>query len=313
MNLYMNVNRVEFGMTYNCTGRCRHCSVGEKINGSDKSHVEYHWIQGILKKVTAMYPIQSVMCFGGEPLLYPEDVCGIMSEAVECRIPKRQIITNGYFSKDESRIAEVVTSIEKAGVTQILLSVDAFHQEVIPLDPVLAFARSAAESNIEIKLQPAWLVNEQAANEYNAGTRDILNKFSDLLIPINKGNDITPEGNAVLNLSKYFDKKSVDFDQQCGEAPYTDRLDDITTISISPNGDVNVCSFVIGNVYRENITEIIERYNPYNDIMMSSLLNGGITELMEWAKIRGIIVNPEDHYSACSMCREIVETARTKY
>ncbi|UCC17208.1 MAG: radical SAM protein [Dehalococcoidales bacterium] len=307
MNPYMNINRVEFGMTYNCTGRCRHCSVGDNINNSDKSHVEYQRIQGMLKEVAAMYPVHSVMCFGGEPLLYPEDVCGIMSEATKCGIPQRQIITNGYFSKDRLRIAELVSSLENAGVTQILLSVDAFHQEVIPLDPVYAFASAAAESAIEIGLQPAWLVNEQADNTYNAETRKILNSFKDLNILISEGNNIFPSGNAAKNLAEYFEKKSIDLNQKCGEAPYTDRLDNITTISISPNGDVNTCSFFIGNVYRENITEIIERYNPNDDIMMSSLLNGGLPGFMKSAKTRGIEVNPDDHYSACSICREICE------
>lgn len=306
MNPYMNINRVEFGMTYNCTGRCRHCSVGDNINNSDKSHVEYQGIQGMLKKVADMYPVHSVMCFGGEPLLYADDVCGIVREAAECEIPLREIITNGYFSKVKSRITEVVSSLEKAGVNQILLSVDAFHQEVIPFEPVYTFAKETAKSSIEIKLQPAWLVNEQADNTYNIKTREILNRFADLPVPINQGNNIFPSGNAAKNLAEYFEKKSIDLNQKCGQAPYTDRLDDIKTISVSPNGDVNACCFVIGNVYRENITHIITRYNPYDDIMMSSLLNGGLAELMELARTQGIEVNPEDHYSACSICREIV-------
>ena len=310
MNPYMNINRIEFGMTYNCTGRCRHCSVGEKINGSDKSHVEYRRIKGMLKEVTDMYPVHSVMCFGGEPLLYPDDVSGIMQKAAEYGIPLREIITNGYFSKDESRIAEVVSSLKKAGVTRILLSVDSFHQEIIPLEPVYAFARSAAASSIEIKLQPAWLVNEQADNEYNTRTRDILNRFSDLPVPVNQGNNIFPSGNAALNLAEYYVKKPVDLDQRCGDAPYTDRLDKVTTLPVSPNGDVNACSFMIGNVYRESVTEIFERYNPHDDIMMSSLLNGSLLELIKVAQSRGIKVHPEEHYSACSICREIVEKVK---
>ena len=307
MNPYMNINRVEFGMTYNCTGRCRHCSVGDNINNSDKSHVEYLRIKGMLKNVADMYPVHSVMCFGGEPLLYADDVCGIMREAAECSIPLREIITNGYFSKNEQRIKEVVSSLEKSGVTQILLSVDAFHQEIIPLEPVCTFAKEAAKSSIEIKLQPAWLVNEQADNTYNTETRKILSKFEGLNVLISEGNNIFPSGNAALHLAEYFEKKPIDLNQKCGKAPYTDSLDNITTLPISPNGDVNACNFIIGNVYNESITEIIRQYNPYDDIMMSSLLNGGLAELMELARTQGIEVNPEAHYSACGICREIVE------
>jgi MoaA/NifB/PqqE/SkfB family radical SAM enzyme len=137
-----------------------------------------------------------------------------------------------------------------------------------------------------------------------------LNNFSDLNIPINQGNDISPEGNAALNLSEYFTNKPLDLYQRCGEEPYTDRLDDITILSISPNGDLYACCFVVGNVYRESVTDIISRYNPHDNEMMSALLNGGLPELMELAKTRGIEINPDDHYSACSICREIIEKVR---
>ena len=55
-------------------------------------------------------------------------------------IEKKQLITNGFFSKKRERIEEVVTMLEKSGVNSLLLSVDAFHQETIPLDPVKYFA-----------------------------------------------------------------------------------------------------------------------------------------------------------------------------
>ena len=107
------------------------------------------------------------MVFGGEPLLYPEDVCKIFKAGMKAMIPQREMITNGYFSKDRKRIDEVATMLADSGVMYIMLSVDAFHQETIPLEPVMYFAECAMKSGIRIRLQPAWLVSAENKNPYN--------------------------------------------------------------------------------------------------------------------------------------------------
>ena len=58
------------------------------------------------------YNIESVMTFGGEPLLYPDTVYEIHKAATEINIPKRQLITNGYFSRDYGTI-EIVAQKPK--------------------------------------------------------------------------------------------------------------------------------------------------------------------------------------------------------
>lgn len=85
------------------------------------------------------------MTFGGEPLLYPEIVCKIHKAAKEMGIPKRDVITNGFFSKDENRIREVVSMLTESGSGNIALSVDVFHQETIPLEPVKYFAETFSD------------------------------------------------------------------------------------------------------------------------------------------------------------------------
>lgn len=97
------------------------------------------------------------MTFGGEPLLHPEVVCKIHMAAREIAIPKRQLITNGFFSRDIENIHDIAKKLVKSGVNDILLSVDAFHQETIPLELVKAFAKEVKNHNVQIKTHPAWL------------------------------------------------------------------------------------------------------------------------------------------------------------
>ena len=136
------------------------------------------------------------------------------------------------------------------GVNDLLLSVDAFHQEIIPLDIVLEFAREVILKGVPTRLQPAWLVSANDDNSYNVETRKILRKFSELNIPISDGNIIFPEGNAKRFLAEYFVRSAP-------ENPYVDDPLDVRCLSFSPGGDV-----LDGNVNSADIMEIIKNYNP---------------------------------------------------
>ena len=190
------------------------------------------------------------MTFGGEPLLHREAVYSIMSVANELNVAKRQLITNGYFSKNAEYIKSVTKRLAECGVNDLLLSVDAFHQETIPLDTVKVFAREAKANGIPIRLQPAWLVSADDDNPYNRRTADILGEFSDMEISVCCGNVIFPEGNAVKYLAEYFSKV-------LPENPYAEDPCDVKCVTFDPNGDV-----LGGNANEKEITEILEKYTP---------------------------------------------------
>ena len=198
-----NLNRIEFVVTLACTGKCKHCSEGEHTSLS--GCIDADAAANAIREVCKDYQIESLMTFGGEPLLYPEVVCEIHRIAKAVGIPGRELITNGFFTKDRRRIKEVANMLAESGVSKILLSVDAFHQETIPLESVFYFAECILVAGILVKLSPAWLVSKQDDNSYNKKTREILGEFADLKIPVGSGNVIFPGGNALKYLSEYFD------------------------------------------------------------------------------------------------------------
>ena len=249
MNRYLkNLSKIEFVVTYACTGRCKHCSEGEHTNCGE--HIDPHIAADAVRKIAVEYDIKTVMTFGGEPLLYTDAVYAIMQTAKKLNIPKRQVITNGYFSKNADKIYEVAEQLAACGVNDLLLSVDAFHQETIPLDVVKQFVEEAKKCGIPIRLQPAWLVSATDDNTYNIKTREVLDSFVDMGIFANQGNIIFPEGNALKYFAEYFT-------DELPENPYVEDPRDVRTVSFSPNGDV------LGkNVYERDIMEIIKDYVP---------------------------------------------------
>ena len=250
MNEYLkHLERIEFVVTLACTGKCRHCSEGD--HESCSGHIDPRIAAEAVRKICGAYPIRTLMTFGGEPLLFPEAVCEIQRTAAELGIGKRQVITNGYFSREPERIEAVARSLADSGVNDLLLSVDAFHQEHIPLDPVFDFAKKAREAGLPVRLQPAWLVSPEDPNPYNTRTREILRSFEPLQIPQNQGNVIFPAGNALKYLAEYFDASTT------VSNPYEEDPKDLRAISFGPDGSV-----LNGNVYQTDILEIMEQYRP---------------------------------------------------
>lgn len=91
MNPYLkNLNRIEFVVTMSCSGKCKHCSQGESRSSDN---IDKALAADAVRRISETYSIDSVMTFGGEPLLYPETVCEIHKTAKEMNIPKRQLIT----------------------------------------------------------------------------------------------------------------------------------------------------------------------------------------------------------------------------
>ena len=242
------LTKIEFVVTNACTGRCKHCSEGEHTDCGER--IDPAIAAESVRRIAAEYDIQTVMTFGGEPLLYTDAVYAIMRAAKELNIPRRQIITNGFFSKNAEQIGRVAERLADSGVNDLLLSVDAFHQETIPLEIVKQFAAEVQRCGIPIRLSPAWLVSAEDSNPYNCKTREILGQFAAMRIPVGKGNVIFPEGNARRYLAAYFTDTPP-------ENPYVEDPRDVRCISFSPNGDV-----LGGNVYRRDIMEIIADYAP---------------------------------------------------
>jgi len=244
-----NLNRIECIVTYACTGRCIHCSEGD--HKSTGTSLDSSAAVRAIHTLREYYTITSLMTFGGEPLLYPEAVFAIQKAARDTGIPKRQLITNGFFTRDPIKIQETAEKLAECEVNDILLSADAFHQAAIPLDVVLSFAQAMRNCNLPVRIQPAWLVSPEHENPYNLRTKEILRHFTDAGFSVSDGNIVFPEGNAKKHLREYFE------DGKTYVNPYEEDPRDLRSVSFEPDGSV-----LGGNICSSDIMTILENYNP---------------------------------------------------
>lgn len=240
------LQKIEFVLTHACTGACKHCSQGE--HPKNAKHLDPALGVEVIKSVVELYKIQTVLVFGGEPLLYADAAAEIIAAARDASIPCRQLITNGYFTLDESKMRRTAEALAESGVNDLLLSVDAFHQETIPLETVRSFALFVKAAGIPIRLQPAWLKDPEDENPYNKTTRAILEHLQRDGFDASDGNVIFPEGNAKRYLAEYFT-------DSVPKNPYREQAWDLRTLSVDADGSV-----LNGNLCNKSILKIMEEY-----------------------------------------------------
>lgn len=305
MNPYIHLNRLEYIVTYRCSSRCRHCYATGDKSGPDP--IAADGAVHILNQLGSRYALDSVMTFGGEPLLYPEIVCAIHSAAKALQIPAREIITNGYWTTDTHKTRAIARSLASSGVNEVIISVDAFHQEYVPLERVKDSAQALLDAGIaNIQWNPCWLGSEQDTNEYNLRTRAILDELQACLpIEAGSGNVMEPAGRAVDHFAAYFQRTYDWSTTSCQEMPYMDKLDDIRSLCVEPGGDIAICGVELGNAIRDDVNEILERYNPYEHAHMKLILLEGIEGLIREARSLGLELREDGYYSICDLCTSL--------
>ena len=302
LNPQIDLKRIEFFITYKCTSHCDHCSVYSKNLSDATELISLAMAEKLIKETCDDYKIESIMTFGGEPLLHPDLVCKILKTARGCNIPTRQIITNGYWS---NKIVSMITD-----ANDILVSIDCFHEKYLDYEIVkYTVERLKKQTKGNLQLHPVWVINQEDNNPYNIATNKILEEFGYLGVPVSAGNILFPSGRALMNLSEYLPKAKLDIQGTCKDQPYTDMPNDIKSVCVEPNGDIVACS-VIGNIHKNTIADILRDYDYEKDPVLKAMVEKRSEGLYILAKENNIELSRDGYYSVCELCKDISKQLR---
>ncbi|MBN1649198.1 MAG: radical SAM protein [Spirochaetales bacterium] len=297
MNRYLDLDRLEFIITDKCTSRCRHCSNDTVMEGV----IDINDARTAIDLATERFAIKSLMTFGGEPLLYPDTVFAIHGYAREKGIPVRQIITNCFWTKDKNRIDAISAGLKEAGLNNVLVSIDCFHQEFLDFSTVQYGIRRLIRQRFDkIALHPCWYESAEGDNPYDAETRRLIDLVSGFGIPVSKGNVMLPEGRALHHFHERFKKIKTFAGMDCTDLPYCDRPDVVRSLCMNANGKINICD--LGDM---DVEDFFSHYNPFDDRFMKVFLNQKYAGLVEFAGLAGIEPEKDGYYSLCEACRDI--------
>lgn len=304
LNKFINVDRIEFIVTYRCNSHCKHCAIGQDKRETSPLAIETGVATRIIDRVTQEYSPRSAMTFGGEPLLFPDIVCAIHEAARANGIDRREVITNAGVPRSEAKFRKVASKLADSGVTDIAISIDCFHQEHIPLAVVERNVKSLVDAGIaRLGWNPCWVISKEHDNPWNRRTKSILQALEYLPVSESYGNTVEPVGNALTWLRDFMPSKTRVPNGSCEDVPYSGRLDKVNSISVEPDGNIAVCKeFIIGNADQRDIVEMLRSYEPYRIPEMRAILQGGIAQLTKLAYAKEVEPDPNGYYSICDMC-----------
>jgi hypothetical protein len=302
MTSYLNPTRIEYLVTYHCNSNCKHCQLGFDKRHARPAAIDTALAVRVIHEVARAWNPSSLMTFGGEPLLYLDTVCAIHAAARECGISQRQVITNAGFPRSAPGFTTAASRLAESGVNRINISVDAFHEESIPVELVERNAGLLLEAGIpDVYWNPCWVIAPEAANPWNERTHAILAELSHLGIRADEGNILQPVGNACNWLAEYLPERMPIPPGTCGDMPYTTHPDKATCISVNPDGSVIVCNR-IAHAGQPDLFEALRDYDPYRDPGLKAVMEGGMPALLDLARSHGVSPDPLGYYNVCEMC-----------
>ncbi|OGO35563.1 MAG: hypothetical protein A2147_04590 [Chloroflexi bacterium RBG_16_57_8] len=305
--MYVKIDRLEFVVTWKCNSACKHCLVGDKR--TSKAALSPELAARIVRQVAGVYPLKSMMIFGGEPLLFPDVVCAVHGAAKDCGVPRRDIITNAGYPRSDVEFRKLARRLSESGVTNASVSVDAFHQEHIPVETIERNVQALLDAGIAVDWDPCWVISADHQNPWNKRTWEILEALAHLAVPAvteSDGNVVQPAGNALRWLREYLPPRTPAPDGACEDVPYAGRPDKVTSISVEPDASVSVCKdLTIGDAHEQNVVDILRDYDPYRIPEMAAILRGGVAGLREFAGSSGITPDPVGYYSICDECVDL--------
>lgn len=305
MGLMRCLRELVFSVTNRCTARCRDCPVVHEGNPPHSLSAD-EMIQ-IIEDILHFGFLQLVVFTGGEPFLIGDDLNKVVKYAANHGVLTR-IVTNAYWATTKEKAVEILTDLKMAGLTELNISCDDFHQEFVPLENI----RNANDAALAIDL-PLLL----ACRKTPGGVidKDYLSKYLGVQLKTFTSGEENPDNNVILD--------GVNIPIKSGAHKYSGLSDNswmgpcenvLTRIIIAPDKRVQICCGIasssieelyIGTLYKDgNLLEILQRGNA--DLMTNWLALEGPSSILNFvrSKDRGIDL-PDTYVNRCHACNEL--------
>jgi len=263
-----------------------------------------------LEETTRVTKLDFFMIFGGESMLYPERTIRLFQRANELGIPEIELITNGFWGRSPEKARRLASELKEAGVTDILISVDAFHLPSIPLEGPRNAAIASLEAGIrKVRWNVAVLESTGALNRYDGETRKILETLAPLSLEVSF-NKILPQGRAVKNLKNFFPKQTLE--GTCPEKETT--LVNPKCISLDPEGWSSICwNMAIGNARKVPLSKLITEYDWRKHLVIKTLVEKGPLGLMDLPEWKDFDFQEAKYIDKCHLCSDLRKFVRKTY
>ena len=275
----MSINELDLLLTYKCNYECDHCFVYSSPDS--KGVMKIFDIKEILKEAKKIGTIEWIYFEGGEPVLYYPIMLWGLREASKAGY-KTGFITNSYWATSIEDAKEWLEPIPKIGVSDVIVSDDAFHYGEEEED-LAKYAYEAAKdlglpvSKITIEDPKKYLISKEWEGK-----------------PVTEG-PVLFKGRAAEKLVEGLPRKPWREFGRCLDEDFSNQK----RVHIDPLGYVHVCQGVtMGTMKKTPLHVLFETFNPHEHPICGPILNGGPAELVRKYNVE----HEEGYVDECHLC-----------
>ncbi len=283
---------------YNCTAACRHCMFA---SSPDRPH-EYITAETSAKLASLLKEAgtREVHIGGGEPFMNFPALCTLIEELNKNKISISYIETNGFWGKDENLIKERLLKLRSLGVGAVMVSLDPFHMEFVPLDNVLRLLKALYKMEFDY-----FIWKEEYYEElmyYSRSTpysheeiKEILGK--DYVVKTAEEYGVGMNGRALSIAGEIYPNRPAEAFltlRPCHSQPDIMHCHLDLYGNIVPSGCPGIAAEA-RDYLSCNVTE--DKYPVYG-----RLINGGVEALYRYAVDKGFVPDPEGYPTRCTLC-----------
>lgn len=295
----MSFNTLALMLGYRCNIQCRSCLWGDRH--SNGPAIQVAEACGWIDEACLTCNIQLVGFSGGESFLYLRELKELAGYCWSRHRLPSAVSTNGYWALNESQAETMLRPLAECGLRELLLSVDDFHQEHIPLERIGHALRAGRRLGIGCTLQSVVTRSSRHLRAY----------MEDLGVAEEPG----------LRATEVFCTRMGWAASRIAAAEFPPRTDALSSycsmlgpLIIRPEGTVHLCcgpafaipGLTVGNLREERLGEILQRAE-WDPLFNALALGNGPSRLVECLRQagRGDLLR-EGYSSSCEACHDLL-------
>lgn len=286
---------------YNCTASCRHCMFASSPSCKKDymTREKAEEVATLLERAGTL----SVHIGGGEPFMDFDGLCHTVNALRRHGIGIDYIETNGFWAKNEDAARRKLEVLKRIGVYTIMVSVDPFHIEYVPLELPLRLVGLLEEYGFDYFIwQQRFLKRLMQLDITKTHTKEELQSVlgEDYITETAREYGLGINGRALLFADKIYGKRDVYEVATNEDCPSLTRPHhchiDLYGKAI-PSRCTGICldaeDYLMGNITEEKYPVVYH------------LIHGGTKELLEYAKGKGFIPASDGYATKCALCFDI--------
>lgn len=290
-------------ITERCNIACRHCIFSAET-GNEKAKDMlikdiYHYIDQIANIAEQSNTGFSVSFTGGEPFLRYWDLLKAVAYAQKMGALKISTVTNGFWGSNKKDAFRIVSELKEAGLSNLSLSMDDFHQVNIPLESLRNVISACNEIGMAFTIKTTVTKKSRRLAEVLLDLGDLL---LDQKVTIEEIACV-PEGRARHQIPR----QDLIYKKEMPREVCPMGM----MLVILPNGDTFPCcgtgwspKLFLGNTVETDLNSLYDKMKEQPLYML--LRESGPHCLASYLEAGGYSLNQDQYISNCDLCKKVL-------